>query len=69
MRLAQYKGGNNIMAMSEALKKAQMRYEGKCKCFHMRLRIDKDADIIEWLKNQPSANAKLKEMIRNEIES
>lgn len=55
------------MAMTEALKKAQKRYEGKCKLFHIRMRVDKDEDIIKWLKEQPSANARLKEMIRADI--
>lgn len=53
--------------MTDALRKAQAKYEGKCKLFHIRLRIDRDQDIIAWLKEQPSANAKLKEMIRAEI--
>lgn len=55
--------------MKESLKKAQKRYDEKCKHIRIRLRLDNDADIISWLKDQPSATAKIKELIRAEIES
>ena len=49
---------------------AQSKYEkNKCKQVKFRLRLDKDADIIEWLKKQPNVNAKLRELIRAEMES
>lgn len=49
---------------------AQNKYERlKCKQIKFRVRLDKDADIIEWLKKQPNVNAKLRELIRAEIES
>jgi hypothetical protein len=49
---------------------AQSKYEkNKCKQVKFRLRLDKDADIIEWLKQQPNVNAKLRELIRAEMES
>lgn len=57
------------MATTEATKKAQKKYDKKFKQFKIRLKRDSDADIIEWLKDQPSASAKLKELIRAEIES
>lgn len=57
------------MAMTEALKKAQRKYEKKMKNFHLKLRIDNDADIIAWLKEQESANARIKELIRSDIHS
>lgn len=53
--------------MTESMKKAQKRYDAKCKQLKIRLRLDKDADIIEWLKVQPSANAKIKELIRADM--
>ena len=52
---------------SEALKKAQKKYDSKCYSFHMRLNKEKDSDLIEWISTQPSACARLKELIRNEI--
>lgn len=46
-------------------KARQDRYEKKCKHFMLRLRIDADKDVIDWLKAQPSANARIKELIRS----
>lgn len=51
----------------ESLKKAQKKYDSKCYFFRMRFNNEKDSDLIEWIKAQPSANARMKEMIRNEI--
>lgn len=55
--------------ITEATKKAQKKYDKKFKQFKFRLKLDNDADIIEWLKSQPSASARIKELIRAEIES
>ena len=57
------------MATTEATKKAQKKYDKKFKQFKFRLKLDNDADIIEWLNDQPSASARIKELIRAEMES
>ena len=57
----------NTRKKAIAKKARQDKYEAKCRHFMLRLRLDTDADIISWLKEQESANAKLKELIRNEI--
>jgi hypothetical protein len=61
--------GGVKMATTEATKKAQKKYDKKFKQFKFRLKLDNDADIIEWLKDQPSASARIKELIRAEMES
>lgn len=55
------------MTKTKAEKDSQKRYEAKCRHFMIRLRLDKDEDIIEWLAFQPSANERLKELIRDDI--
>ena len=55
------------MTKTKAEKDSQKRYEAKCRHFMIRLRLDKDEDIIEWLAFQPSANERLKELIREDI--
>ena len=55
------------MKKTKAEKDSQKRYEAKCRHFMIRLRLDKDEDIIEWLAFQPSANERLKELIREDI--
>lgn len=56
----------NVSIAQEA---AHKRYEEKCKHFMLRLRLDADADILEWLADQTSANASIKELIREKIAS
>ena len=51
----------------EAQERAHKRYEEKCKHFMLRLRLDTDADVIEWINNQTSANASIKALIRSDI--
>ena len=55
------------MKKTKAEKDSQKRYEAKCRHFMIRLRLDKDEDIIEWLSFQTSANERLKELIRDDI--
>ena len=55
------------MTKTKAEKDSQKRYEAKCRHFMIRLRLDKDEDIIEWLSFQTSANERLKELIRDDI--
>jgi hypothetical protein len=57
------------MTKTKAEKESQRRYEAKCRHFMIRLRLDKDEDIIKWLSFQSSANERLKELIRDDINS
>lgn len=50
-----------------AQEKAHKRYEAKCKHFMLRLRLDKDEDVLNWLACQPSANEAIKKLIREDI--
>lgn len=50
-----------------AQKKASKKYEDKCRMFCLRLRKDKDADVIAWLARQSSANERIKMLIRQDI--
>lgn len=50
-----------------AQEEAHKRYEQKCKHFMIRLRIDKDEDVLAWLASQPSANEAVKKLIRDDI--
>lgn len=50
-----------------AQKKASKKYEDKCRMFCLRLRKDKDADVIAWLGLQNSANERIKTLIRQDI--
>ena len=56
---------DNVLRAQE---EAHKRYEQKCRHFMMRLRIDNDSDIIDWIDNQTSANASIKALIRAQIE-
>jgi len=53
--------------MNEALTRAQKRYNTKCKQFSMRLRRDKDDDLIRWIDETDNATGRIKQMIRDQI--
>lgn len=53
--------------MTEALKRAQKKYNRKIKQFSMRMRKDRDEDIIAWIDGQASASNAVKELIREKI--
>ena len=55
------------MAMTEALRAAQARYNKKMAQWHMRLDPEQDADIMKWLNDQASATAAVKALIRANI--
>lgn len=55
------------MAMTEALRAAQARYNKKMRQWHMRLDPVQDADVLTWLDNQASATAAVKALIRANI--
>jgi len=46
---------------------SQKKYDAKCMFWNMRLKKDADADVIEWLKSQDNAAAKVKALIRMAI--
>lgn len=52
--------------MQESLKRAQDAYEKKCKKFVLRLNMETEADIIEWL-SRGKAGTRIKELIREDI--
>lgn len=53
--------------MHESLKRAQEKYNLKHTQFHMKLNKETDADVIEWIKDQSSASASIKALIRANI--
>lgn len=55
--------------MTESLKRAQKKYNKRCRQFSMRLRRDKDDDLIRWIDETDNATAKIKELIRDQISS
>ena len=54
--------------MNEALKKAQAKYQEKCKIVMVRIRKDNDADILAWMGKQKSVGGAIKTLIRQDIE-
>ncbi len=61
------------MAKSEALKRAQARYEAKpevkarFKGYHLKCHVEHDKDIIEKLESVEAVNTYIKELIRKDI--
>ena len=53
--------------MNDARKRAMKKYEQKCRHFMIRLNLEEDADIVEWLDQQASGNAAIKALIRQNI--
>ena len=64
------------MARSEALKRAQARYEatgavkGRTKAYHLKCHVEHDKDIIDKLESVGAGkkNTYIKELIRKDIE-
>lgn len=54
---------------SEALIKAQDKYEQKRMCINIRLNKETDLDIIEQLNNVGNKQGYIKELIRKDIEN
>lgn len=54
---------------SEALIKAQDKYEKKRMCVNIRLNKETDLDIIEKLNNIGNKQGYIKELIRKDIEN
>ena len=59
----------NDEAKREAQRAALKKYEAKSRHFMIRLNLEKDGDIIEWLDQQASGNgnAAIKALIRQNI--
>lgn len=56
------------MASTEAQKKASMRYDkANTKQIPIKLNVKTDADIIEWLAQQPSRQGYIKALIRADM--
>ena len=59
------------MATSEALKRAQKKYDeahrDNYKNFFIKCNKQTESDIIEWLEKQPNKQGIIKELIRKEI--
>lgn len=64
------------MARSEAMKRAQARYQAKrqkagaepLKTYSLKCHIENDADVISALDEQENKNGYIKELIRMDIE-
>lgn len=54
--------------MKESLKKAQARYSKKCKFYTMRVNLETEPDIAEWIA-KPGAASRIKALIRQDIQS
>jgi hypothetical protein len=56
------------MPVSEAQYRAQKKYDAAhTKQFQMKLHLENDKDILEWLEKQPSKQGAIKELIRKQI--
>lgn len=53
--------------MTDALRKAQKKYEEKCYKMCLRVNKEKEADIVAWIGCQSNANNRIKQLIRREI--
>lgn len=53
---------------TEAQRRATVKYDAKnTKQYHLKLNLNTDADIIEWLDQQPSMQGYIKELIRKDM--
>jgi len=53
---------------TEAQKRAQAKYNMKTRTFIMRLRLDRDFDIIKKLLSEKNMTAYMRNLIRHDIE-
>lgn len=56
------------MAEKSTYEAAQKRYREKLQSVTLRLRKDRDADLIAWLDRQPNKQEALRVLIREQIE-
>lgn len=57
------------MPVTEAQYRAQKKYDAAhTRQFQMKLHLENDKDILEWLDRQPSKQGAVKELIRRQIE-
>jgi hypothetical protein len=60
--------GGGTMPVTEAQYRAQKKYDAThTKQFQMKLHLENDKDILEWLEKQPSKQGAIKELIRKQI--
>ena len=58
-----------VMPVTQAQYRAQKKYDAAhTKQFQMKLHLENDKDILEWLDKQPSKQGAIKELIRRQIE-
>jgi hypothetical protein len=57
------------MPVTQAQYRAQKKYDAAhTRQFQMKLHLENDKDILEWLDKQPSKHGAIKELIRRQIE-
>lgn len=57
------------MTVSEAQSEAQKRYASQTKAYHLRLRKDKDSDVIDWLESQENVTGAIRDLVKRELEA
>ncbi len=53
---------------SDRRREVQKRYDQKCKTYCIRLRKDKDADLIDWITRHGNLNGIVKSAIRTLVD-
>lgn len=62
--------GEEIMPVSEALKRAQRKYDAeKTYSVHLKFNLETEDDVIRRLKSMPNKNGYIKELIRKDMMS
>ncbi len=54
--------------MRESTKRAQAVYDKKCKIYTLRVNLETEADLAEWLA-RGQASTRIKALIKKEIEN
>lgn len=57
------------MSRSEALKRAQKKYNKRTKDFLLKCNIEHERDVIEALEQQSNKNGYIKNLIRQDIKN
>ena len=62
------KEANEMVETDSPLKKAQKKYQKKCKILTVRINRETDPDLIRWLEeNEGKAGTKIKNLIRKDM--
>lgn len=54
--------------MNESLKRAQAAYDKKCKIYTLRVNLETEADIAQWLSKGKAAT-RIKALIRQDLKN